>query len=64
MLEAFTTLPNQGEFQMEASLAVAIAAKSSADWVLQVKSAGLEESEMAAEVLQDIFQGVPAYLVV
>lgn len=34
VLEAFTTLTNQGKFQVETSLAVAMTAKSNTDWVL------------------------------
>lgn len=45
-LEVLTTFKNQGGFQMEIFRAIAINADYNTEWVVEVKRAGLDESEM------------------
>lgn len=46
LLEVFTTLQNQGEFQTEAIRAEAVSTDNGTERVVQVKWAGLDESEI------------------
>lgn len=59
LLETFTTLKNQGEFQIEIIWAVAISAGNDTKRVVQVKWAGLHESEMIWELVANIHQDAP-----
>lgn len=54
LLEVFTTRTKQGEFEMEEIRAMAITIHDDTEWVVQVKGAGLDVSEMTSELVANI----------
>lgn len=60
LLEFFTALKKQGVFQMEAIRVVAISVDNDAEWMIQVRWAGRDESEIAWEPWSNNHQDAPA----